>query len=74
MRAWKFASPNLRKQVAQAGADKGAAVVMDPATGDLLAAVSFPLPSMDRTHRIAIPIPTSIARATVSIRPVPRSR
>ena len=28
--------------------DKGAAVVMDPATGDLLAAVSFPLP-VDRT-------------------------
>jgi hypothetical protein len=34
----------LRKQLQQAGQDKGAAVVMDPATGDLLAAVSFPLP------------------------------
>ena len=29
----------------QAGKDKGAAVVMDPATGDLLAAVSYPLPA-----------------------------
>jgi cell division protein FtsI/penicillin-binding protein 2 len=28
----------------KAGQDKGAAVVMDPATGDLLAAVSYPLP------------------------------
>jgi len=34
----------LRKQLQQAKQDKGAAVVMDPATGDLLAAVSFPLP------------------------------
>ena len=34
----------LRKQLEQAKVDKGAAVVLDPATGDLLAAVSFPLP------------------------------
>jgi cell division protein FtsI/penicillin-binding protein 2/cell division protein FtsW (lipid II flippase) len=34
----------LRNQLKQAGLSKGAAVVMDPATGDLLAAVSFPLP------------------------------
>jgi len=34
----------LRKQLQQSQLDKGAAVVMDPATGDLLAAVSFPLP------------------------------
>lgn len=34
----------LRNQLKQAGQSKGAAVVMDPATGDLLAAVSFPLP------------------------------
>jgi len=34
----------LRKQLQQAKVDKGAAVVLDPATGDLLAAVSFPLP------------------------------
>jgi hypothetical protein len=34
----------LRNQLKQAGLTKGAAVVMDPATGDLLAAVSFPLP------------------------------
>jgi len=37
----------LRKQLQQAKQDKGAAVVMDPATGDLLAAVSFPLPEMN---------------------------
>ena len=34
----------LRNQLKQAGQDKGAAVVMDPSTGDLLAAVSYPLP------------------------------
>ncbi|HYW41861.1 MAG TPA: FtsW/RodA/SpoVE family cell cycle protein [Bryobacteraceae bacterium] len=34
----------LRNQLKQAGQDKGAAVVLDPVTGDLLAAVSFPLP------------------------------
>jgi cell division protein FtsW (lipid II flippase) len=37
----------LRNQLNQAGQDRGAAVVMDPATGDLLAAVSFPLPELD---------------------------
>jgi cell division protein FtsI/penicillin-binding protein 2 len=34
----------LRKQLDSAGKDRGAAVVMDPATGDLLAAVSIPWP------------------------------
>jgi hypothetical protein len=34
----------LRAQLAAAKQDRGAAVVMDPATGDLLAAVSYPLP------------------------------
>jgi cell division protein FtsI/penicillin-binding protein 2 len=34
----------LRNQLKLSGQSKGAAVVMDPATGDLLAAVSFPLP------------------------------
>src|ERR1017187_9081125 len=34
----------LRNQLKQSGLSKGAAVVMDPATGDLLAAVSFPHP------------------------------
>ena len=34
----------LRKQLQAAGRQKGAAVVLDPATGDLLAAVSLPLP------------------------------
>jgi cell division protein FtsW (lipid II flippase) len=35
----------LRNQLKAAGKDKGAAVVMDPATGDLLAAVSIPWPA-----------------------------
>jgi len=34
----------LKAQLAAAKQDKGAAVVMDPVTGDLLAAVSYPLP------------------------------
>jgi cell division protein FtsW (lipid II flippase) len=34
----------LQNQLKAAGKDKGAAVVMDPATGDLLAAVSIPWP------------------------------
>jgi cell division protein FtsI/penicillin-binding protein 2/cell division protein FtsW (lipid II flippase) len=34
----------LRRALQAAHQDKGAAVVMDPATGDLLASVSFPLP------------------------------
>ncbi len=37
----------LRTQLQQAHQDKGAAVVLDPATGDLLAAVSYPLPPAD---------------------------
>lgn len=35
----------LQNQLKAAGKDKGAAVVMDPATGDLLAAVSIPWPA-----------------------------
>ena len=35
----------LRKQLDAAGRDKGAAVALDPATGDLLAAVGYPLPA-----------------------------
>src|ERR1019366_6741500 len=34
----------LRNRLKQSGLTKGAAVVMDAATGDLLASVSFPLP------------------------------
>ena len=45
MRACKSASArSCAAQLKQAGQDKGAAVVMDPASGDLLAAVSYPLP------------------------------
>jgi cell division protein FtsW (lipid II flippase) len=36
----------LQKQLQQANVDKGAAVVLDPASGDLLAAVSLPLPDL----------------------------
>jgi cell division protein FtsW (lipid II flippase) len=43
----------LRAQLKQAGQDKGAAVVIDPATGDLLAAVSFPLPPAATTEQPA---------------------
>jgi cell division protein FtsW (lipid II flippase)/cell division protein FtsI/penicillin-binding protein 2 len=37
----------LRQKLQQAGRDKGAVVVLEPATGDLLASVSYPLPSGD---------------------------
>ena len=36
----------LKKQLQQANVDKGAAVVLDPTTGDLLASVSLPLPDL----------------------------
>ena len=39
----------LAKQLQQAKVDKGAAVVLDPATGDLLASVSLPLPASSDT-------------------------
>ncbi len=45
----------LRNQLRQAAQDKGAAVVMDPATGDLLAAVSFPLPQLDPAAQLSQP-------------------
>jgi cell division protein FtsI/penicillin-binding protein 2 len=38
----------LAKQLKQANVDKGAAVVLDPATGDLLASVSLPQPDLTR--------------------------
>jgi cell division protein FtsI/penicillin-binding protein 2 len=37
----------LRAQLQQAGKEKGAAVALDPSTGDLLAAVSLPAPATD---------------------------
>jgi cell division protein FtsW (lipid II flippase) len=42
----------LREQLAKAGKEKGAAVVLDPATGDLLAAVSYPLPQADQENAL----------------------
>jgi cell division protein FtsW (lipid II flippase) len=45
----------LRDALQKAGVEKGAAVVMDPATGDLLAAVSFPLPGPDAEDSDANP-------------------
>jgi cell division protein FtsI/penicillin-binding protein 2 len=47
----------LKKQLQQSGQDKGAAVVMDPATGDLLAAVSYPLPAIGPTVEAAATAP-----------------
>ncbi len=68
----------LREQLKQAGKDKGAAVVLDPATGDLLAAVSLPLPPDAPRDRLpkatATPTRTSTAPATACIRPARRSR
>jgi cell division protein FtsI/penicillin-binding protein 2 len=45
----------LKKQLQEAHVEKGAAVVMDPATGDLLAAVSLPLPDLDSSAGDAQP-------------------
>ena len=57
----------LRKQLQQLNRDKGAAVVMDPATGDLLAAVSFPLPADRQTPESeAEPLSRSRALRTLS--------
>jgi cell division protein FtsI/penicillin-binding protein 2/cell division protein FtsW (lipid II flippase) len=49
----------LRAQLQQAGREKGAAVVMEPSTGDLLAAVSLPLPPDSPTVSDATPEPES---------------
>jgi cell division protein FtsI/penicillin-binding protein 2 len=38
----------LQQKLREAGKDKGAIVVLDPPTGDLLAAVSYPLPKTDQ--------------------------
>lgn len=40
-----LASEILSKDLARLGKNKGAVVIMDPATGDMLAAVSYPWPS-----------------------------
>ncbi|HUE11729.1 MAG TPA: penicillin-binding transpeptidase domain-containing protein, partial [Steroidobacteraceae bacterium] len=50
----------LRKQLQQTQLEKGAAVVMDPATGDLLAAVSFPQPAIEQIAQ-----PTTLSPANV---------
>ena len=50
----------LKRALAAAHQDKGAAVVLDPATGDLLASVSLPLPpdqSRDREGAVQPPTP-----------------
>jgi cell division protein FtsW (lipid II flippase) len=43
----------LAKQLKQANVDKGAAVVLDPATGDLLASVSLPQPDLSAADQSA---------------------
>ncbi|MBS1856523.1 MAG: FtsW/RodA/SpoVE family cell cycle protein [Acidobacteria bacterium] len=45
----------LRDALKKAGVEKGAAVVMDPATGDLLAAVSLPAPDVNAAAAVADP-------------------
>jgi cell division protein FtsI/penicillin-binding protein 2 len=56
----------LRKQLQTIGKEKGAAVVMDPVTGDLLAAVSYPLPPngkpLDTPTNPDQPVPMDRAR------------
>ena len=56
----------LRNQLKQAGQTKGAAVVMDPATGDLLAAVSFPLARRGRRAGRGQSVPGSRALRSLS--------
>ena len=47
------ASQILEQQLRQAGKDKGALVVLDPASGDLLAMVSYPLPPVEPGNEAA---------------------
>lgn len=47
----------LKQRILQKGREKGAAVVMDPATGDLLASVSYPWPENE------LKTPSSVAPA-----------
>ncbi len=53
----------LADALKKAGRDKGAAVVMDPSTGDLLAAVSYPFPRDDNDEE------TSLDRARYGLYP-----
>jgi cell division protein FtsW (lipid II flippase) len=53
----------LADALQKAGRDKGAAVVMDPVTGDLLAAVSYPFPRDDNNEA------TSLDRARYGLYP-----
>jgi len=65
----------LTNQLKTAGKDKGAAVVMDPATGDLLAAVSIPWPTeTEAGDQPEAPGAISTALGTACIRRGPRSK
>jgi cell division protein FtsW (lipid II flippase) len=63
----------LSNQLKSAGKDKGAAVVMDPATGDLLAAVSIPWPveteSGDEAQATTQPAQNYLDRARYGLYP-----
>jgi cell division protein FtsW (lipid II flippase) len=59
----------LRNQLAQAKQDRGAAVVLDPATGDLLAAVSYPLPPEQGTQEPAATDQPYLDRARYGLYP-----
>ncbi len=59
----------LEQQLHHAGQEKGALVVLDPATGDLLASVSYPLPPAgDATTEVEAPGP-SLDRARYGLYP-----
>jgi cell division protein FtsI/penicillin-binding protein 2 len=68
----------LRNQLQAAGQQKGAAVVLDPATGDLLAAVSLPLPHAGNETPGAAgaknSVPSASAEASEPALPLDRAR
>jgi cell division protein FtsI/penicillin-binding protein 2 len=68
----------LRQQLQAAGQQKGAAVVLDPATGDLLAAVSLPLPHAGNETPGAAgaknSVPSASAEASEPALPLDRAR
>ena len=53
----------LEKRLQALGKQKGAAVVLDPATGDLLAAVSYPLPSSAQFAALSVNAQVSLPDA-----------
>ena len=64
----------LKEALQQAGQDKGSIVVLDPANGDVLALVSYPLPPVGRVTRARPSLPDedgqSVPRSG-ALRPLP---